>query len=492
MEDDLPRRRSAYSMHFAGEALQQGADVEHSEQHSLVGEGVHRRGSGPVEDDLPRRRYSMGVAGQRLVAEVDDRSERHSTGGKSEQRRKAGGPVEDDLPRRRSAYSMHFAGEALQQGADDEHPEQHSLVGEGVHRRGSGPGEDDVPRRRSGCSMQSAGKGLPSGAGDEQSERVAAVYRHSRGHRWGRGPVEDDVPRRRSSYYASSAPNTGYHSASEESNIEGAKSHCERSSRRAGGLWGWMAAGPVEDSLPRRNSSYSVDASTQSTNDETSQPMGGRSDGNERSWGLLTRASSVFGALSWGPAESTESRRRPSVYSVDLLGTGDPGTYGAQEDLQGTGITQGSNGQQSWFDEPDEDASRRGSTLFGLPWGRMGRAPVAVDLPRRSSGYSCQRQTATEAGTTDRSHRGEGRRTEVDLSNWDYLLDVAPVLKPAFAGRMDVAHKPVEVDIPRRRSCQFSLPEGGVGGVTEARSGAETRNNDDCRTVGADAKPAVA
>eukprot|EP00752_Nemacystus_decipiens_P015412 g13745.t1 len=368
-EDDLPRRRSGYSVDVDGQRLPSEAD-EQLERQSMMyrSSGRDRKGGGPVEDDLPRRRssYSANVDGQRLPLEVAEQSERQPTIDRDSGRhRKGGGPEEDDLPRRRSGYSVVAAGQRLPSEVDEQF-ERQSMIDRSSGRRPWGPVEDDLPRRRTSYSAHVPGIELPS-AVNEPSERRSAVNRSAWKHRRVGGPVEDDLPRRHFGYTDCSASNLGHHAGSTAPSVDGTESHGERGPERSSGIWGWKTGGPKEEGLPRRNSTYSVDAS--------------------------------------------------------------------------------------------------------------GDRTVVKALVRRW-------QNDSEASTGNHSHGGESLGSNQGPANWDDFHDAVPASEPAFARWMDATHKPVEIDLPRRRSSQFSLLQKGIG-AEEARS-ARTWKSDEGRTVGAE------
>ena len=368
------------------------------------------------------------------------------------------GPTEVDLPRRRSVdisgHSDSFAGEGKlpstgSDGATSSHPVVLSRVPWGVRP----PAEVDIPRRRSvdmsGHSDSCAGeRKLPSAGSDGVTSSHPVVLPRVP---WGlRGPTEVDIPRRRSVDISghsdsfageSKLPRTGpdrrtLHHPPDQSERPGAKSSRFPMDFRSN---------PTESSLPRRRSLH--------------PPAWDQSVGT-----------------------SSHSLHASSRYEEDGDASGrsggrEMGGAGADGGIDLSGLDASTGGGKSW------EGGRGG-------WALLGRAPVVIDLPRRSSGYSADSSAHSketiELGSFSQRHAGDGLRPEIgrtigeERSSYVSGIEGGSVL----AGLTGRKPRPVESDLPRRRwlpeippppEGEIALPvaEGsssGGGGTSGARA----------------------
>eukprot|EP00903_Cladosiphon_okamuranus_P018718 g17231.t1 len=452
-----------------------------------------RRG-GPVIEDIPRR--TSGYTASTAYPEHGVGEPRNGTESGMDQpdwSRSGRRPLKDDLPRRRGlSYPWEFPeNEADPQfNAGDE---SMLVSGSTFHRDGrtwgwkvGGPAVDDLPRRNPGFLADYPGHQVPSGV-EGKSDPEWKSGRNSGHRRRGGGPVEDDLPRRRAGYSGA----LGFHpdAASEDSNVGANASRGGGASGRGGD--GWKAGGPVEDDLPRRRPYYSVDAagmlSTPQGNEQSDRQVSGakRSERHPSGGGPvednLPRRRAGYSAFAFHP----DYDPAPEDSNVDGTVSDGDGPSGRPRDRwkagapvaddlprRRSGYSVGVAGQRL-SSEGDEQSERQAGLDTSSGRDQRGRGPLVDDLPRRRSGYSWQ--SVAEAATTGRPHHGEDLSTELVPSNLDDLHEPARAFKPAFAGWMDAMHKPVQVDLPRRRSSQFSLPKEGMDTV-EARR-VESRNN---------------
>lgn len=183
-----------------------------------------------------------------------------------------------------------------------------------------------------------------------------------------------------------------------------------RSNKRGGvGRWGVKSKAPVAVDLPRRRSGYSVDTSAHSMENtsvaagplqqnvaDDSRAEGDDPIGDERgaSNGSRIRGSSVFtglGGLNRGPVKNDIPRRRRS----SKMSLPEEGVVLPMEDVSSSG-GDGTSGTSADEDKAvyvshapaSRGLSGRVSARGGWRSGLKRRAPVVVDLLRRSSGYS--------------------------------------------------------------------------------------------------------
>ena len=305
--------------------------------------------------------------------------------------------------------------------------------------------------------------------------------------------------------------------------LEASASHGRRSTGGGRG-WGLKSRQPVAVDLPRRSSGYSADASGRSMHGLDAaggQPLSppqetadGGAEGmpSDQEGGIaqssdeerVSRTSSgaggtsVFaGLMGRRPVESGLPRRRRSseislpegqvvVPVEDSSDRGDHGTSGAsgEENERSSGsVVPASRGSSS-----SSSVSARGG------WGLRSKPPVAVDIPRRNSGYSADvsgrsvsaldvaagqplpgQCTHADDGSADAftsDAEGGVGSTRQDSRGNASLGGGRKSLFPALVG-----HKcaPVESDLPRRRPSGYSTAESegtakSGGEDTEAES----------------------
>ena len=402
LESDLPRRRSVLS--FASTMMSARGSSDGSQNANTQYDSRHGRrrlgwmGTSPVECDIPRRHVdfvwspaspSDSSSSERDVPPYTEEGTVGSASTKGGWRRN--GPLESDLPRRRSVNSSISAGDRDEAHQAIEHDSRHG----GWRWVRESPVESDVPRRYAGSSVSPTDSPTSEqGAGSVSGEGI-------RRRGWKRaGLLESDLPRRRPMHSFTSTLDTASLSdfqSSQSSPDEGAGSS---SPWQVESRWGWIPRRPVETHLPHR------------------------------------RSSSVFSAAFASHASSLErnDNLRPEVMTGNLL------------------FVEGEPRADDSGDTTGDASANFGSGLFGLPWGFPGRAPIAVDLPRRVSGVSYQDTTSVAARLDGKS--GLSYPTSMDSSDNMRLMR-----KPGWT---HLGPNTVQVDVPRRRSTQFSLPQEDV------------------------------
>ena len=460
-------------------------------------------GRPPVESDVPERRV-VGAAGAAdsfsSVALRDSAShfgDGHPNGegvesNSGKQSRGlprlpwgARGPTEVDIPRRRSVDTSGHMGVATESEDSDSQLS---------HLLDSSKGE-----RRPGAAFSR----LPVGFRNNPTESSLPRRRFSRDLPGEGSRGSPDASMRNGEYEDSSSPDVGdfaTEKGGEFAELDVSASHGSRKRGRVRG-WGVTSRAPAAVDLPRRRSGYSVDSSVHSTENASvaagslqqvvandSRAEGDDSVGDKRGApsGFGIRGTSVLAGLTGinrRPVESDLPRRRRSSEFSLPEGGGMPST----EDVSSRG--DGTSGTSADKDEAVSESSasssrglsRRGSARGGWRSGLKSRAPVVVDLPRRSSGYSVdgsgqslrlqQREDAEDRDTEDMKSdvdagvcttgQGSGEVPSVSADRKS--------LFPALAG-----HKraPIESDLPRRRPSMY-LPVGGAGTAGDAVENSE-------------------
>ena len=517
LESDLPRRRSmqsfASTMSSVG-GVDDSPGASRATQFDSSQGGRWRWGTGPEESDVPRRHADYAGA-----SPCDSPPQQEETIARASRQRgwRRTGPLESDLPRRRSMQS--FASTMSSAGGVDDSPgasraTQFDSSQGGMWRWGTGPEESDVPRRHADYAGASQSDN-PSERGVSSQFKSTVVGSARRG--WRRnGPVESDLPRRRSvESFASTVTSTGAHQASEyDDSVRGAWRHglgvphrdvdysgsaspSDSPSEQEHGLGsasrggmrrrGWKKTGPFESDLPRRRTVHSFTSTLDtasltdfqsSTDDEErgTSPWQVESRGGWISQRPVEtnlphrRSTSVFSAPFASHASSPEVSNiiRPEVVTGSAPGLGgesEPrlGDYSVHSAFPGLG-------RRPEGDTAGDASTDLNSGLFGLPWGFPGRAPIAVDLPRRVSGYSAQGLQAIDGQGGDSSQDADRFDGKVASSFQAYKIsseNMRLMRKPALG------HVPIQVDIPRRRSTEFSLSEKDITFLRDDVDGAD-------------------
>lgn len=491
------------------------------------------KSSTPAESDIPKHRGIVGLtaaaasSSSSLVPGSDrifgdeqlggvgnddsngNRSSRGITSGFARLPWGAAGPTEIDIPRRRSVETSGRIGRTADSGAESEPSKD--LDERKRHCRGQSEGgqtfgdafprlpahfrknptEGTLPRRR---SVNAPAWGLPAG-GSGCNLNMSGWREKEEGT-----SSPDD---------SGSGGGTGDARAEEKGDLSRwDASDSQGSSRRGGpGTWGLKGRSPVVVDLPRRSSGYSADTSSRSIEgkglvgrsspqqfDESvddsiaDQPRG---DGDGAAGGGFDRQRTARASFGMGasfalaglvsgnprPVESAIPRRRrlsdcslPEGVVDTSKNSGDHtsgASPGEEVDKSGSAVS----------------ASRAGSISASArrawPGGLSSRVPVAIDLPRRSSGYSVDTSGRSMSGVdvaggqslpqqqSDAEDRGaDGTRKGAEGEIGSVSHDSSGNLS-ASAGRKSlfpalVGHKraPVESDLPRRRPSEYSAAEG--------------------------------
>ncbi|CAM9343217.1 unnamed protein product, partial [Ectocarpus sp. 13 AM-2016] len=510
VEDGLPRRRSI----FLSTSTTSVDSVDEPFLQSMPGNGNHRVSSvdwagrqragsraqeGLIEDDVPRRRswFSFsGLAANGVKApgvhaghEQDDGALSVVTDNdlREGQGRMPGGVVEDILPHRRPIVSSTSgcstdnvdvadlqttqADKSFLAVVSDDHGQRH-----GRSRDRGALMEDELPRRRltydSGMEVRvDCGdiSGVPVTTDHEGDTGVSSETFDTRG-RWawnGRKPIQDNIPHRRHGVSETSVVGvddsdlslTPEHDCDGETvldsfgGIDAGEGRPTGTGRKASGdmgrssqpsrtyespglfgiPWGFPWGKPVAVDLPRRYSRNSSDSTHR---------MGLASKGSFRQDGSFCtrRDSSEFSSFG-STAVSTEGKQSSELSNMD-----------------------------------------ESTDLFRKTWGFPREKPIAVDLPRRHSGSSFDSTHGTGLAASNALSRQDGgfsTRTDArrlgsqggimanpaDRSGGRTRTSSArQTARPAFLGWAYAEHKPIEIDVPRRRGSQFSLSsEGGRG-----------------------------
>lgn len=311
------------------------------------------------------------------------------------------------------------------------------------------PVENEVPRRRgipglaAAAAAAAAASSSPPLPGDEQLDREGtdesngggSSGRNTRGlPRLSRG-AED--PADNNSAAGSELPRAGLEERQRHPR------HRSEGGQGSGAPFSLLSVGfrknPTESSLPRRRSVHAP-------------AWGLPVDGSGGS--LDTSIRNELEEDAWGPDDSHSG--------------GGMGDALAEEEGDGVGL----------------EVSASGSSGIGgsRGWGLKRRPPVAIDLPRRSSGYSadtsgrsmgglhtagCQ-SLPQQRGNADSGVGYMGSHPEGEVaqsSDEERMARTSSGIggNSVFAGLVGLNHRPVESGLPRRRrSSEISLPEGQV------------------------------
>ena len=508
------------------EGVELGADDVSGAVRAAVGGGssgklaFDRLGScPPIENDAPERRVVASVGTAAVSAAgglpsstaswdsaghfgdghlngegVDSSSSGKSARGLSRLPWGSRGPTEVDVPRRRSTHTsghMRVAAESEVFRADSVSHRPHLLDGsKGEQGLGTAPSRYSVGSRSSAAESNASSR--------DRSGEVSGGSPYA----FTRDGEHDDPSSPDGADVGAVAAENGVDLAG----LDVSASH--RSSKKGGvGGWGVKSRAPIAVDLPRRRSGYSADASAHSTEktsvaaeplqDAVADDSGAEGDGSDRDErGALNvsgrRESSVFAGLAGlyrGPVESDlPRRRRSSEMSGEGVVPPMEGVVGRGAD----GTSDASANDDEAASESSASASRglsdKVSARGGWRSGIKSRAPVVVDLPRRSSGYSAdvsgrsvdsydiavsQSLRLQQGGNADHGDT-EGMKSDADAgvdparqgsSGAPGVHADRKSLFPALAG-----HKraPVQSDLPRRRPSKHSTAWASTaGGATE-------------------------
>ncbi|CAB1104148.1 unnamed protein product [Ectocarpus sp. CCAP 1310/34] len=514
-EDGLPRRRSVFlstsmtSVDSADEPFLQSVLENRNYRGSSGGWAGRQRGEGRaqeglVEDDVPRRRswfsfFDMAAKDAKApdvqagheqddgaLSIVADNDPREGQG------RKPGGDVEE-LPHRcpifssTSGYSTDNVDVPdLQRTHDDK-----SFLGvvsndHGQHGRSRDRGAlivDEFPRRRltydSGMEARvdyGDISGVPMTTDHEDDTSADSETFGIRG-RWawnGRKPIQDNIPHRRPG--VSKASVVGVEDSGMSLTPE---RDCDRETVL--GSFGGIDAGEGRPIGTGRKASGDVGRSSEPSRTYESPGLFGIP------WGFT-----------WGKPIAVDLPRRHSRNSsgsTHRMGLASKGSF--RQD--GSFCNRRDSSQFSSFgntavvlagkqsSEPSNMDESKG--LFRRSWGFPREKPTAVDLPRRYSGSSFDSSHGTGLSANKALSRQDGGfSTGPDASHLlgsqgDIMTNPADRLggrtstssaiqtaRPAFLGWAHAEHKPIEIDVPRRRGSQlsFSLEGGGELGTCEA------------------------
>ena len=493
VESDVPKRKDVAAVGAAAAAAAAG-----SFSSKALWDSASHAGDGHIHDD--------GV--DRI------RSGRHTTGLPSIPWGGARGPTEAGVPRRRSVdgsgrTDLTAESEAPGGADSDSHP---------AHLPDGSKGE---PRLAASARLR-----FPLGFGNNPTESSLPRRRPSHAPAWGdtSGEGLDDSPgasARNEQCEDFSSPDDGGSSdvgADRGRELVGPNVSAGRGDSRRGAVAGWGVKnrGPVAIDLPRRRSGYSIDASVRSMENvsvagdsllhvvaDDLRAEGGVPAGEENRArnGSGKQGSSVLAGLagrSRGPVESSLPRRRRSP-EIPLPG-GD--MLRPTEDVSSRGVD-GISSTSANEDEGVSDSAAsvsRGlsggvSATGGWRSGLKSRAPVAIDLPRRSSGYSadvwaCSVDRLDVAGKPLRLQKKENAEdgdkqdtkgnTDVTVGTARRGSGSAPSVmadrKSSFPTLAGHKRAPVESDLPRRRPSKY-LTTGGASAAGNVY-GAEVRASD--------------
>ncbi|CAM9430646.1 unnamed protein product [Ectocarpus sp. 12 AP-2014] len=512
VEDGLPRRRSVLlsttstSVDSADEAFLQSMPGNENHRRSsvdLVGRqrAERRAQEGLVEDDVPRRRswfsYSDTAAddvkapGVQAGHEQDDgaRSVVPDNDPREGQGRIPGGVVEDILPHRRPTFSS---------------------------TSGCSTDNVDVPD----LQTTPADKSFRGVVSDDHGQR------HGRSRHRG-ALIEDELPRRHLTYDSGMEARVDCGDilgVPVTTNYEG-DTRADSETFGTRGRWAWNGRKPIQDNIPHRRHGVSetsvmgVDDSGLSHTPEHDcdgetvlNSFGGIDASEDRHTGTGRRASGDVGRSSepsrtyespglfgipwrfpWGKPIAVDLPRRYSRNSSNsthymgltskdyLRQDGSFCTRRDSSEFSSFGSTEASfEGKQS--SEPNMDES---TGLFRRTWGIPREKPIAVDLPRRYSVSSfdsthgtglaannaLSRQDGDFPSGTDASYlgsQGDIKANPADgLGGRTRTSSARQRARPAFLGWAHAEHKPIEIDVPRRRGSQFNFFEEGGGGATQ-------------------------
>lgn len=353
-------------------------------------------------------------------------------------------PTATDLPRRRSiqAFAWDARGDPDQEGVEEERGQE------------TEPGTSRLQTRQHESSRTTGGNNATLDAS------------------WKRAPSAVDFPRR------------GYFSGSRRGSVSGSASSSGRSH-----------AGETEvfhHGKERKEAIGGDEGEAVNRRDDGSGEVHVARDASGR------RNKLAFGGLvglKREPIPSDLPRRLSRQYNLpeDGVGRATEGATGGSTDSGGRG------GQDSEKDTEEmtnsrsasHSHSRRSSSVgeSGRRWSVRSVEPIAVDLPQRTSGYSSSASESRQSlagcdvavGKALRCHeevKGEGDAESVDcddagrasVRNEGYARGEDRGRssghnrgKMLFRGRVGGKHDPVQVDVPRRRSSQFSLPDHETG-----------------------------
>lgn len=511
VEDGLPRRRSVFlststtSVDSADESFLQSMPENENHRGSSVDWAGGQRAQGRaqeglVEDDVPRRRSWFSFSDVAADAgKAPDVPAGHEQGDgalsviidndlREGQGRIPGGVVEDILPHRRpifsstSGYSTDnvdvpdlqktHADKTFLGMESDDHGQRH-----GRSRDRGALTEDELPRRRltydSGMEAR-VDFGVISGVPvttEHEGDTSADSETFGPRRRWvwnGRKPIQDNIPHRRPGVSETSVVGV------DDSGLSlTPEPDCDRETIL--GSFGGIDAGEGRPTGTGINASGDVGRSSEPSRTYESPGLFGMP------WGF-----------SWGKPIAVDLPRRYSRNSSDSthrMGLASKGSFrqdgsfctrrdSSEFSSLGSSATNLEGKQSSEPSNMDESTG-----LFRRTWGFPRGKPIAVDLPRRYSGSSFDSTHGTGLAANNALSRQDGGfSTGSDASQLDSRGDIMAypadrsggstrtssarqTARPAFLGWAHAEHKPIEIDVPRRRGSQFSIFEEEGGGL---------------------------
>ena len=544
---DLPRRRSGYSS-VAWARSMGGTDVESQSRHPFEepteqtgapgGQGHggidseprevrldepsesmrYMKAGGLQSDDLPRRRqYMMPTMRVDKCGDGDEQDEndmpmdristnRRKSGRGSGERwgLKNGGPEVSDLPRRRSGYSS--VAWARSMGGTDAESQSPRPFEEPTEYTGTYDGQEhgDI-----GSEPGDARLDGPSTTGARSSSGAASMRYMQAG-----GIQSNDLPRRReysmptTKMEESDKRDEQHEQHEHDMPVDQIRSNRSEWRKEGGDRWGLNNRGPLISDLPRRRSGYSSVASARS--------MGG-TDGNGQSRRAFEEPPGQTGTPDG--QEHGDFGSEPGDARLDRTSTtGERSSSLVQAKRKRWGRIQRDDlprrrectvpttievesGDRDEQDERDGPADQiipnrhESGTVGGERWGLKNRGPLAIDLPRRRSGYSSVASTRSMVGADVDSQSSPARQQPTDrdsLGDWEGHGVSSPEPGSIRLGRTSrsgsapfplaesmrhVLGGAVEHDLPRRRPTKYPLSgrEHAVAG--DERAGQEEDND---------------